>query len=30
MEFAELEKLSGQRSAPRAHSEELEYVPRLS
>jgi len=30
MEFAELEKLSGQRSAPRTRSEELEYVPRLS
>ena len=30
MEFAELEKLSGQEPAPRAQSEELEYVPRLS
>jgi hypothetical protein len=30
MEFAELEKLSGQRPAPRAELEELESVPRLS
>ena len=30
MEFAELERLSGQRPAPRAESEELESVPRLS
>jgi putative transposase len=30
MEFAELEMLSGQWPAPRARSEELEYVPRLS
>jgi putative transposase len=30
MEFAELERLSGQRPAPRAESEELEFVPRLS
>jgi transposase InsO family protein len=30
MEFAEMEKLSGQRPAPRAQSEELQYVTRLS
>jgi hypothetical protein len=30
MEFAELERLSGQRPAPRAESEELESIPRLS
>jgi putative transposase len=30
IEFAELEKLSEQAAGPRARSEELEYVPRLS
>ena len=30
MEFAELEKLSGQSSGPRGRIEEVAYVPRLS
>ena len=30
MEFAEMEKLSGQRPAPRSQTEELEFVTRLS